>query len=118
MTVADVVDHTGTVTLQGFVTDYAASSAELYTDKSLAYKGFPREHKTVNHSVGKWIDGMAPTNGLESFWASLKRAHHGMYHRMRPKVRDRYVKQFAGRSHVRNLDTADQVAHLVAALTG
>lgn len=116
--VANVVEHTDKETLQGFVTDNTASGAEVYTDEALAYKGIPREHKTVNHSVGKWIDGMAHTNGLESFWASLKRAYHGVYHRMSPKHLDRYVKQFAEKSNIRDLDTADQMTHLVAALAG
>ena len=57
---------------------------------------------------------MAHTNDLESFWASLIRA----YHRMNPKHLDCYVKHFAERSNIRNLDTADQMAHLAAGLAG
>ena len=115
---ADVVEHTDKKTLQGFVMDNTASSAEVYTDEALAYRGIPRKHNTVNHSVGKWIDGISHTNGLESFWASLKRAYHGVYHRISPKHLDRHVQQSAEKSNLRDLDTADQMAHLVAALVG
>ena len=29
-------------------------------------------HFLVNHSVGKFINGMASTNGIEGMWASVK----------------------------------------------
>ena len=31
----------------------------------------------MRHSVGEYVNGMANTNGIESFWATLKRAHKG-----------------------------------------
>ena len=49
------------------------------------------------HSVGNWVDGQAYTNGLESFWAMLKRGYHGVYHRMSPEHLSRYVDEFVGR---------------------
>ena len=51
--VADVVEHTDKATLQGFVMESTASSAEVYTDEALAYKRNPREHRTVHHSMDK-----------------------------------------------------------------
>ena len=46
-----------------------------YTDDAAAYKGIPFDHMSVRHSVGEYVDGMAHTNGIESFWSMLKRAH-------------------------------------------
>ena len=40
------------------------------------------EHETVKHSVGEYVDGMAHTNGIESFRALLKRGYYGTYHHM------------------------------------
>ena len=33
------------------------------------------EHEAVKHSVGEYVRDMAHTNGIESFWSMLKRAH-------------------------------------------
>ena len=61
---------------------------------------------------------MAHTNGIESFWAMLKRGYHGTYHHMSPKHLDRYVSEFAGRHNVREADTIDQMSRLVADMIG
>ena len=64
-------------TLQGFVGDHAAPAATVYTDDATAYRGMPFEHEAVNHSAGEYVRGMAHVNGIESFWAMLKRGYHG-----------------------------------------
>ena len=61
---------------------------------------------------------MAHTNGIESFWAMLKRGYHGTYHKMSRKHLDRYVAEFAGRHNLRPLDTKDQMRHIVSDLDG
>ena len=71
-------------TLQGFVNDHAADGATLYTDEARAYKGINRPHEAVNHSVGEYVRGQAHTNGMESFWALLKRGFIGITTRCRP----------------------------------
>ena len=32
-------------------------------------------HEQVNHNVAEYVRDMAHTNGVESFWSMLKRAH-------------------------------------------
>ena len=59
----------------------------------------------VRHSVGQYVNEQATTNGLESFWAMLKRGYMGTYHRMSPAHLQRYVDEFAGRRNQRRLDT-------------
>ena len=63
---AKVTKKTDAKTLQKFVADSAAEGATVYTDDASAYKGMPFEHKSVRHSVGEYVDGMAHTNGIES----------------------------------------------------
>lgn len=116
---AKVVEGTDAATLQGFVRETTAPGATLYTDEHGAYRGIEGfEHESVNHSVGEYVRNMASTNGIESFWSMLKRGHQGIYHKMSPKHLDRYVQEFAGRHNVRNADTIDQMAGVVAGMEG
>ena len=115
---AKVVKATDAKTLQKFVADNAAEGATVYTDDATAYKGMPFEHKSVKHSVGEYVAGMAHTNGIESFWSMLKRAHKGVYHKMSAKHLQRYVDEFAGRHSIRELSTLDQMQSVVAGMAG
>ena len=116
---ARVVADTDAPTLQGFVREHAALGATVYTDEAAAYKGMSKfDHKTVNHGVGEYVREMASTNGIESFWAMLKRGHQGIYHKFSPKHLDRYVGEFAGRHNDREADTIDQMAGIVAGMAG
>ena len=115
---AKVVRYTDAVTLQGFVWDRTSETAQVYTDEAAAYRGMPRAHGTVAHSVGEYVDGQAHTNGIESFWATLKRGYHGTYHRMSEKHLGRYVGEFAGRHNARPLDTEDQMEAMVRRAQG
>ena len=56
---------------------------------------------------------MAHTNGIESFWASLKRGYVGVYHKMSPKHLNLYVREFEARYNLRDKDTLEQMARLV-----
>ena len=49
---------------------------------------------------------MAHTNGIESFWAMLKRAHKGTFHKLSPKHLQRYVSEFAYRLARRSASVA------------
>ena len=59
-------------------------------------------HASVNHSHGQYVDGEVHTNGIESFWAPIKRAHKGTYHKMSPKHLHRYICEFVGRHNFRS----------------
>ena len=115
---AKVVKATDAKTLQSFVFATALAGATVYTDDAAAYKGMPFEHATVRHSVGEYVDGMAHTNGIESFWSMLKRAHKGVYHKISPKHLQRYVDEFSGRHGIRERDTLDQMQSVVAGMVG
>ena len=116
--IAKVVKMTDAKTLQGFVVATALAGATVYTDDAKAYKGMPFDHASVRHSVGEYVDGMAHTNGIESFWSMLKRAHKGTYHKISAKHLQRYVDEFAGRHGVRERDTIDQMGAVVAGMVG
>ena len=114
---AQVVQNTTSEALQGFVLDNIRPGAKVYTDDSTAYESLPN-HESVKHSVTEYVKGQAHTNGIESFWSMLKRAHKGTFHKISPKHLDRYVQEFAGRHNMRELDTLDQMALIAGKMTG
>ena len=61
---------------------------------------------------------MAHINGIESFWAMLKRAHKGTYHKFSVKHLDKYVLEFSGRHNIRELDTTYQMESIVKNMEG
>ena len=115
---AKTVENTDAVTLQSFIAKHSGSSSTVYTDDALAYHGLPFDHETVKHSVKEYVRDQAHINGIESFWAMLKRAHKGTFHKISPKHLDRYVHEFAGKHNIRNLDTLAQMRDTVARLVG
>ena len=115
---AKVVQHTDAETLQGFVVEHAAPDAKVYTDDASAYTGIPLDHETVKHSLSEYVKGDVHTNGIESLWSMLKRAHKGIYHKMSPKHLDRYVQEFAGRHNLREADTLTQMGMVVRGFEG
>ena len=115
---AAVVSGTDRATLQGFVSERVADGATVYTDDHASYKGIPYTHKAVKHSVSEYVKDQAHTNGIESFWATLKRGYHGTYHHVSPKHLDRYVAEFSGRHNSRPKDTKDQIAGIIQGMDG
>ena len=116
---AEVVSGTDKETLQDFVLWHTKNGSSVYTDDHRSYDGMPnRQHETVKHSVGEYVREMAHTNGIESFWAMLKRVHKGTFHKISPKHLHRYVAEFAGRHNVRPIDTIDQMKRLAADMEG
>ena len=111
---AKVVTSTDKETLQGFVKDHAAEGSTVYTDEARAYKTLPFDHDSVKHSLQEYVKGEVHTNGIESLWSMLKRAHKGTFHKLSPKHLQRYVDEFAGRHNVRDLDTLEQMASIAS----
>ena len=102
---ARVVASTDGPTLRGFVTGCVTPDAPVFTDEAPTYAALPNPHAMVNHSALEYVRGEVHTNGIESFWSMLKRAHKRIYHKMSPKHLDRYVQEFAGRHNIRDIDT-------------
>ena len=115
---AKVIQSTDADTLQGFVKDHADHQATVYTDDATAYETLPFDHDTVKHSLSEYVKGDVHTNGIESLWSLLKRAHTGTFHKLSPKHLDRYVQEFAGRHNMRDLDTIDQIREVRRGMEG
>lgn len=74
---------------------HTVSGAKVYTDEHSGYDWVPNR-EVARHSAKEHINGMAHTNGIESFWSMLKRGYVGTYHKMSTKHLDRYVTEFSG----------------------
>ena len=90
----------------------------IYTDDHGAYRKLPYRHEAVKHSVSEYVKGQAHVNGIESFWALLKRGYHGTFHHFSPKHLRRYVNEFAGRYNLRESDTLAQMQCIAARMEG
>ena len=112
------VERTNSATLHDFVHSRTEPSATVYTDDARAYCGLNRSHETVSHSAGEYVNGMASTNGMESFWAGLKRGYQGVYHWFSVKHLGRYVSEFEGRHNDRPMDTIEQMTAIVQGMMG
>lgn len=102
------VADTTAQTLHRFVRENAMTGATIVTDHHGGYIGLEAHgygHIRINHSAGEYIRDKAHTNGIESFWALLKRGHFGIYHYMSAKHLHRYVKEFSFRHNTSQVGT-------------
>jgi len=117
---AEVIATPNRETLIPFVERVAARGAPVYTDEASAYTGLASDydHARVNHSANEYVRDTVHTNGIESFWSMLKRAHKGVYHKFSRKHLQRYVTDFSGRHNVREHDTLNQMCILAMGMGG
>ena len=108
-------------TLQDEVFANIRPGSQIYTDDFGSYRGLDGmfyKHRSVKHSARQCVDGMAHTNGIESFWSMLKRGYHGTHHHFSHKHLGRYVSEFAGRQSGRDLGKLEQMELLARTMDG
>ena len=118
---AQVIDPVSATTLQRFVRTHVPQGSTVYSDQHRGYGGLRKSGyllQSVKHSVKEFVNGQAHINGLESFWALLKRGYHGTFHHVSAKQLQRYINEFSGRSNNREEDTIDQMKLVVKGFTG
>ena len=114
---ASVVPDRTRRTLAPFINPLLDEGTEVYTDDLMSYH-YLANHEYVKHSIGQYVMNQIHTNGIESFWALMKRGYHGTYHKMSPKHLQRYVDEFSGRHNIRRLDTLMQMIVVVQMMEG
>jgi transposase-like protein len=119
---AKPISNTTGATLKGFIKENVPAGAAVTTDDFSAYKGLSNDgymHYTVNHSAGEYVRHYCiHTNGIESFWALLKRGHYGIFHHMSPKHLHRYVNEFAFRQNTKDAGTMGFIEATVDRMVG
>ena len=99
-------------TLNGQLLENVNKGSTLYSNDHKVYDGIDLfyKHETVKHSVSEYVKEQAHTNGIESFWALMKRGYDGTHHKVSLKhFLHRYVVEFAGRHNVYGLETEQQM---------
>lgn len=117
---ATTVSGVSAAELRAFVEANVAPGSDVMTDEFAGYVGLAPDyhHHTVNHSAGECVRFFAHTNGVESFWALLKRGIFGIYHHVSRKHLMRYVDEFSYRFNRRQMGEAMRVNDLLANVSG
>ena len=106
-------------TLHSFIHRNVTPGATVVTDTFASYRGLRGyDHRTVNHSAGEYVRRQAHTNGIESFWALLKRGYYGIYHYMSVKHLHRYVNEFSFRHNTASLSTMEFIGATMDNMVG
>ena len=84
----------------------------VMTDQYSGYNILDKENEKnfirvkVDHSVTYSLGNGVHTNGIESFWAIVKRGLYGIYHHVSVEYMQRYMDEFCFRLNHRNCDEA------------
>jgi transposase-like protein len=119
---AEVVMERSHLTLRALATKHIHPGVTLVTDEWGGYKGTDFEHAIINHAV-EYVNGQIHTQGIENFWALLKRSLGGTYIAVEPFHLDSYVDEQAFRYNNRAtkdnpLTDADRFALAVSQISG
>lgn len=91
---AKVVPNVRRDTLQNEILREVKLGSTVYTDEWIVYNALRQQfvHDVVNHVEG-YVEGQVHTNGIENFWALLKRTLKGTYVAVEPFHLERYVDE-------------------------
>ena len=110
------IDGTERLHLQSAIVENAKRGSTIYSNSHRSYLGLQGfKHFPVAHNVGEYVRGQAHTNGIESFWALLKRRYIDIYHQMSVQHLHRYVNDFA---HRHNTVNVGMLASMMATIDG
>ena len=109
------VPETTAARLTNLVESHTAKGARVFSDENRAYCSLDN-HETVNHKEGEYVRGDVHVNGMESFWALVRRTYNGTFHRIDHKHLHRYVNEFAGRLNMRTQDTMSKMCSTVQSM--
>lgn len=84
--------------MQDVIIRNVANDATIYTDEHGAYAKLGKlgwEHAIVAHTKEEWVRGAVHTQGIEGFWALVKRQIIGQHHLVSTKHLHRYLREVA-----------------------
>jgi transposase-like protein len=92
----------------------ATSKSRLMTDEHTYYYGIQGvlPHDVIRHK-SEYVRGEVHTQGIESFWAILKRGLVGTYHHVDAGYLNQYVQEYAFRHNTRQITDMERFRTLV-----
>jgi len=111
----EIIPNITNKTLKEKINSNIEKNAFICTDELRGYSNLENyTHFKVNHSAKEYVNGMASTNGIESFWGVLKRGYYGTYHNFTKKHLQKYIDEFTFRQNEGNckIDTIDRINSL------
>lgn len=99
-----VIDRTAK-TIVPHVVSFVKKGSRVHTDEFSSYRSLTErhgyDHETVDHSAKEYVRGDIHTNGIESFWSSVKRGINGTYVWVSKKHLQTYLREFEYRHNLR-----------------
>ena len=116
---AKVVDSPDRESVFGLLAEYIQGGTLIYSDHAPVYGTLPN-HDSVNHSAWEFVREEVHTNGIESFWAVVKRAYLGTFHHFSRKHTQRYLNEITARWNLKaqGLGVVGQMKAVVRGMTG
>ncbi len=113
------ISRTDKPTIHAKLAQYIEKGTIVYTDEHRAYLGMEGyKHLSVSHSAGEYVNGQASTNGIESFWALLKRGYYGTHHWYSFKHLARYVAEYTYRHNTIGISGEPAIGGLIRKSVG
>jgi transposase-like protein len=110
---AQTVKRVNGETLKPIIRKDVSPDAVIMSDEFGAYYGLDKEfadHQIVIHSKKEYVRGNAHTNGIESFWALLKRGITGIYHHVSREHLDKYIDEFEFRANSKDITDPERLS--------
>jgi transposase-like protein len=116
---ATVVPNTKRATLHAGIRENVEMGAIIYSDALSSYTGLDHDyvHEVVDHAE-KYVEGKVHVNGVENFWALLKRGLHGTYVSVAPFHLHRYLDERVFTFNERDLDDLGRFIGVVSTVAG
>ncbi len=96
--VTEVADRLTTKNMLELLKKYVnTEKSVMMTDDARFYNRFESEiqHLIINHSKGKYVDGIIHTNTIEGFWSIVKNGIRGEYHALSKKYLPFYLAEWS-----------------------
>jgi transposase-like protein len=107
--------------LRAMLMDNVATTARVMTDGEQGYRGADAvfaSHEVVDHGRREYVRGDITTNGVEGFFARVKRGINGVYHNVSREHLHRYMDHFAFMHNTRFMTDGERTLDLLRRTQG
>jgi transposase-like protein len=117
---AMVVSDTTKETLEPKIAANVAEGSTVYTDTNPSYNSLSLDyiHYQINHAKGEYANGHASTNGIENFWALMKRCVKGTWVDVEDQHLAEYLEEETFRFNHRSETDGERFKKVVGAIAG